>query len=126
MLLTYVTDSEYLRNEILQKLFFYRRILCTLFSARQEHTWKPKDCLSQLDKGEGLADCITRILTRSSLIQRRSCSRTYKREQKRKGYYSQLSLLTDTSTRRTPGVCPCAPFFCHFAVSKLSISRTHL
>ena len=41
------------------------------------HTWKPKECLSQLDNGEGSAEFITRILTRSSLIHRLSCSRTY-------------------------------------------------
>ena len=36
------------------------------------------------------------------------------------------SLLTDTSIRWTPGVGSCAPFFSHFTVSKVSISRTLL
>ena len=43
---------------------------------RKNPTWKPKECLSHLDTGDGSADAITRISTLSSLIQRLSCSST--------------------------------------------------
>ena len=46
-------------------------------------------------------------------------------------YSSQLSLnghffKTDTFITQTAGVSPCSPFFSHFTVSKLPVSRTPL